>query len=213
MSLGTLVAATRNPGKAREIRRLLEAEGLEVLGLDGFDDAPDVEETAETFAENARRKALACTRALGLPVIAEDAGLVVDALHGEPGVRSARFAGPDQDARANTALLLQRMKDVPAPARTARFVSALCVAGPNGVIAEAEGTTEGSITYAPDGAGGFGYDPVFLSRDLGVTFARAAPEAKNAVSHRGRALRSLLARLRKEGRLPPGRQGEEKGTP
>jgi XTP/dITP diphosphohydrolase len=198
-----LVAGTRNRGKLAEIREILGAAGIEVLSLDGFPRAPEVEETGSTFAENARLKAVTLAKALGRPVLGEDAGLEVDALGGAPGVRSARFAGEPSDTARNNALLLERLRNVPEARRTARFRAAACLASPEGIVAETEGATEGRILPAPRGSGGFGYDPLFYSPELRSSFGEAPSEAKNAISHRGRALRALVAILE---RKPPGRQ-------
>jgi XTP/dITP diphosphohydrolase len=194
-----IVVGTRNEGKLREIRAILEPEGFEVLSLAEFGDAPEVEETGVTFAENARIKAREISTALGKTVLGEDSGLETDALDGAPGVFSARFAGEPQDPEANNALLLERMNGIEAPHRTARYRCAVCLASPRGPIAEAQGTTEGSIVFAPKGTDGFGYDPLFLSSDLGVTFGEADATEKHAVSHRGRALRALLEVLEAKG--------------
>lgn len=195
----TIVAATSNPGKLREIRAILEPAGIVIESIERCPGAPAVEETGATFEENARLKAVLPARRIGAIVLGEDSGLEVDALDGAPGVFSARFAGEAKDPAANIALLLERMKDVALADRTARFRAAACLAGPEGILAEAQGATEGIIAREPSGAGGFGYDPVFLSADLGRTFADATPEEKHAVSHRGRALASLLSLLREGG--------------
>ncbi|MHC5036440.1 MAG: RdgB/HAM1 family non-canonical purine NTP pyrophosphatase [Planctomycetota bacterium] len=194
-----IIAGTTNPGKFREIQAILQGAGLTVLSLDRFPQAPAVEETGETFRENARIKAVTLAEALQAVVLGEDSGLEVDALHGAPGVRSARFAQEVQNTEANNALLLERLKGIPAEDRGARYRCAVCLAGPGKILAESEATTEGRIVEAPRGTGGFGYDPLFLSADLGMTFGEADPSAKHAVSHRGRALHALLARLKEMG--------------
>jgi XTP/dITP diphosphohydrolase len=190
------VAGTRNRGKLAELREILGEAGIPVLPLDEFPAAPEVEESGTTFEENARLKALTLARALGRVVLAEDAGLEVDALGGAPGPRSARFAGEPQDPRKNNELLLRRLAGVPLERRTARFRCAACLASPDGILAESEGATEGRILFEPRGAGGFGYDPLFFSLELRRSFAEAPSDAKNAVSHRGRALRALLGKAR-----------------
>ncbi|MHC4778271.1 MAG: RdgB/HAM1 family non-canonical purine NTP pyrophosphatase [Planctomycetota bacterium] len=194
--LDTIVVATRNAGKLAEIEVILEKGGLRARSIEGEPLAPDVEETGTTFQENARLKAVQTASALGTVVLGEDSGLEVDALDGSPGVFSARFAGEPQDPAANNEKLLAAMKDVDDSRRTARYRCAVCLASPEGIIAESEGATSGSITRALTGEGGFGYDPLFLSSDLGVTFGQAQPDQKHAVSHRGRALEALLSLLR-----------------
>lgn len=184
----TLVLATTNRGKAEELRRILR--GLDVVLLDGTDvDLPDVEETGATFTENALLKARAAAAATGLAAVADDSGLVVDALDGEPGVRSARYAGRHGDDAANTALLLRRMDGV--AVRSARFVCVAALVTPSGREHLAEGRLEGAITTAPRGERGFGYDPVFEPLGYAVTTAELTGEEKDAISHRGQAFRAL----------------------
>lgn len=190
-----LVLASKNPGKLKELQEILGALGVEVLlerqvGLD-----LEVAETGTTFEENAFLKADAVMRASGLPAIADDSGLVVDALDGAPGVYSARFGGKESDA-ARTALLLEKLEGVPAEQRTARFVSAIACCLPDGRTITAKGSCEGVIAVAPKGQGGFGYDPVFLVPSLGKTFAELPAEEKNKISHRGAALRMFAGKFR-----------------
>lgn len=190
-----LVLASKNPGKLKEIQEILESLGVEVLlesqvGLD-----LEVEETGTTFEENAFLKADAVMKASGLPAIADDSGLVVDALDGAPGVYSARFGGKESDA-ARTALLLEKLEGIPAEKRTARFVSAVACCLPDGRTVTAKGSCEGVIAAAPRGQGGFGYDPVFLVPELGKTFAELSAEEKNRISHRGTALRAFAKKFR-----------------
>lgn len=191
-----LVAATGNAGKLRELRALLADPGLALRSLADYPDLPALVEDGDTFLANARQKAQAVARQTGLPALADDSGLEVDALGGGPGVRSARFAadaGAGSGDAANVALLLERLRDVPPPRRTARFRCAIVVAHPDGRELVAEGSCEGRITTAPRGSGGFGYDPVFL---FGArTFAEIAAEEKDRVSHRGRAIAALRERL------------------
>lgn len=192
-----LVLASKNPGKLRELQAILGAMDVEVvlesqLGLD-----LKVEETGETFEENALLKARAVMEAAQLPAIADDSGLVVDALHGAPGVYSARYGGLSSDA-ARTALLLQNLEGVAEEARTARFVSVVACCFPDGRVVSARGECEGRITFEPRGQDGFGYDPVFLYPPLGRTFAELSAAEKNEISHRGRALRIFYQRLEKE---------------
>lgn len=193
-----LVLATHNRGKVRELENLLAEAGLalRVATLDRFPHVALPEETGSTFLENARLKAEAVARQTGLPALADDSGLCVDALGGRPGVYSARFAGPDANDAANNARLLRELAGVPAERRSARFRSVVVLALPDGRWTWAAGEARGRILEAPRGAGGFGYDPLFYSDELGMTFAEAGLDAKNAVSHRARALRALLPALR-----------------
>jgi XTP/dITP diphosphohydrolase len=192
-----ILVATTNPGKVRELRALLGAQ-VEWKSLADFPGIPEVKEDGATFAENARKKALGYAQATGLWTLADDSGLVVDALDGAPGVNSARFSGardPGADRklldRRNMEKLLSLLQDVPAEKRTARFVCCLCLASPEKVLLETRGTLEGRIATEPAGTGGFGYDPVFLVPPLGKTVAQLGAEEKNAISHRGNAMRAL----------------------
>ncbi len=195
-----LVFATRNAGKLTELRQLLaELDGaIEVLSAADLD-LPEVVEDADTFAGNAAKKALSASRAAGLPALADDSGLEVDALGGAPGVISARYAGPEQDDRRNNDKLLAALARVPPQRRTARFRSVLALADTAGSLGErvltAEGTCEGMILEAPRGTGGFGYDPLFFSPELGMTFAEAGIGPKNHLSHRARAMRAMRPQL------------------
>jgi XTP/dITP diphosphohydrolase len=193
-----LVAATSNPGKRRELAALLADDALAWRSLADFPGAPAVLESGDTFLANARLKAHAAARHSGLPALADDSGLEVDALGGLPGVRSARFAadaGAGSGDAANLALLLARLRGVPQAARTARFRCAVVVARPDGSELVAGGTCEGRITDAPRGSGGFGYDPVFLAPALGRTFAELDAAQKDHISHRARAIAALRPRL------------------
>ena len=200
-----LVVATRNPGKVREIREILSGvAGYEVVGLDdlGIPEAPEEDELEgyETFEENALAKARWFAARTGAPALADDSGLCVDALDGAPGVRSRRFAAADQargerQDQANNRHLLALLEDVPDERRTARFVCAAAAAWPDGREMVRTGASEGVILRQPRGAGGFGYDPVFYVPDEGRTFAELPPERKNALSHRGRAVRALARAL------------------
>nr|WP_253264079.1 XTP/dITP diphosphatase [Geobacillus sp. DSP4a] len=165
--------------------------GIDVKSLLDFPDVPDVEETGSTFAENARLKAEAISRRFGCPVIADDSGLVVDALGGRPGVYSARYAGEDKNDARNIAKLLHELEGVPMEQRTARFHCALAVAIPGRPTAVVEAACEGYIAEAPRGEGGFGYDPVFYLPEKGKTMAELTPEEKNEISHRAKALAKL----------------------
>jgi len=192
-----LVVASGNRGKLAELRQVLGAAGIECLsqGELGVD---DVEETASTFVENALLKARHAARITGLPALADDSGLCVDALGGAPGLRSARYAGAGADPQANIVKLLAALEHLPEAQRSARFYCVLVLLrhadDPQPLIAEGE--WHGRILRAATGAGGFGYDPVFFDPDRGVSAAELAPEVKNRISHRGRALSALHARLR-----------------
>ena len=187
-----IVLATRNQGKIKELEALLSGDGLTVLGLADFPDIGEIEETGVTFAENAALKARTVALASGLVALADDSGLEVDALHGAPGVYSARYSGEGATDEKNNLKLLDALKDVPDSARGCRFVSVVAAVAPNGAELLAEGRWEGRVLHAPRGSGGFGYDPLFLDLDLGKSAAELAPADKNARSHRGRALRALL---------------------
>ena len=196
-----ILVATSNPKKVEEIRGALAPAGIGVASLAdaGFADVPEPDETERTFDGNARLKAIAYAAATGQVVLADDSGLEVDALGGEPGVDSAVWAGAHGDRAArdarNNAKLVSALRGVPQLERSARFVCSMCVAGPDGmVICESRGTVEGEIVDDPRGASGFGYDPHFLVRALGRTTAELSPSEKNAISHRGRASREI-ARL------------------
>lgn len=193
------VLASHNRKKAAEMRALLEPFGIELCNLDAFPDAPEPEETGATFEENAVIKATSALKHTGLAALADDSGLMVDALGGEPGVYSARYAGEDADDAANNALLLRKLAGVPQAERGARFVCALALALPGGEISLYRGETEGRILEAPLGTGGFGYDPLFFSLDLDMSFGEAEAARKNDVSHRGRAMRKLGDALRNMG--------------
>ncbi|MCC6765184.1 MAG: XTP/dITP diphosphatase [Deltaproteobacteria bacterium] len=190
-----LVFATGNRGKLREVARILAPAGVTVVGI--ADVAPEwrVVEDGATFAANARLKAESLTRRTGLPALGDDSGLEVAALGGRPGVRSARYAGAHATDAENTARLLGELADVPDDARAAAFRCALVLAWPDGRSVEAEGRCEGVIARTPRGAGGFGYDPVFVDPASGRTFAELPTEAKNAFSHRRRALDALARAL------------------
>ncbi len=206
MSEARLLIATTNAGKRREYRAAFEALPIRLLSLHDVGlDRMDVEETGHTFEENAMLKAVAYGEASGLPVLAEDAGLEVDALNGFPGVQSARWAGPVSAAERNAALLA-RMAHLPWPLRTARFVAVTVLRLPDGETFQARGEVEGRILFAPRGEGGFGYDPIFYVPEKGRSMAELSREEKSALSHRGRAaraLRDVLARLLAEGRFSP----------
>lgn len=187
-----IAIATNNPNKLREIRAILggffdEALSLSDLGID-----IDIEETGTTLTENALIKARTIRDLTGLPALADDSGLMVDALGGAPGVYSARYAGEEHDDKKNNALLLKNLEGKP---RDAKFCSVIALCYPDGRELTAEGSVRGVILEEERGTGGFGYDPLFFSPELGKTFAEATPEQKNSVSHRSRALRAMLELL------------------
>ena len=188
-----LVLASKNVKKLKEMNEILSGMGVEVcLQADAGVDV-DVEETGTTFEENSLLKAKAVMEASGLPAIADDSGLCVDALNGAPGVYSARYGGEGLDDAGRYRMLLANMpKGQP---RTAKFVSVITCCFPNGDVLAARGECPGTIAFAPMGEGGFGYDPVFFLPKLKKTFAQLSPEEKNAVSHRGKALESFQAKL------------------
>ncbi len=188
-----VVLATRNRGKLREFRTLLESAGWETIGLSDLSIEKEVEETGRSFAENARLKALSYAQMTDLPVLADDSGLEVFSLGGRPGIESARYAGPGASDADRVSRLLAELEGT-GGSRTARFVCALALARHGDVIAEAEGECRGEIAYEPRGAHGFGYDPVFWVPDLGKTFAELNPAEKNVHSHRAHAVRALLAK-------------------
>ncbi len=187
------VLATQNPGKLAEMRAILSKLGVEVISPTEAGAEVNVEETETTFAGNAMLKAKAICAAAGLPAIADDSGLCVDALNGGPGVYSARYGGEGLDDRGRRMLLLQAMRGQ--TTRAAHFTCAVACAFPNGDTLEAEGRCDGAIAFAPLGDGGFGYDPVFLVPEKGKTFGQLSPEEKSAISHRGKALAAFVEKL------------------
>ena len=193
-----VVLASKNQHKLVEMRTILGQLGLEVVLESEAGVDVDVEETGTTFAENALLKAKAVCEASGMAAIADDSGLMVDALNGAPGVYSARYGGKDSDA-ARTAFLLENMAQVPEEQRTARFVSAIACALPDGSVVTAEGVCEGTILFETRGDNGFGYDPVFYVPSLGKTFAEADGAEKNAISHRGNAVQNFLIEWKEAG--------------
>jgi XTP/dITP diphosphohydrolase len=192
-----LVLATRNPHKVEELRAILSSVGLslELVGLDAFPDAPDVLEDGLTFAANALKKARGAVTATGLPAVADDSGLCVDVLNGMPGVLSARWAGRHGDDDANLDLLLAQIADVPDEHRGAQFVCAAALVLPTGEEHVVDGRLRGALARQPRGAGGFGYDPIFLPLGSRQTTAEMTPEEKNAISHRGLAFDALVPQI------------------
>ncbi len=193
-----LLLATSNLGKARDMRALLADADIEILTLHDFADLPEVEEDGATFRENAHKKASEISALTGLPTLADDSGLVVDALGGEPGVYSARYAGEPKSDRANNEKLLENLKDIPEPEkRRARFVCNIAFIPEAGSLHESDGKCEGYIGSAPRGENGFGYDPIFESLDFpGKTMAQLTQDEKNSISHRGNAMREISSVLR-----------------
>lgn len=191
----SIVLASRNRGKLRELGVLLAPFGVTVLGLNDFPQIGEIEETGSTFAENSLLKAGVVSRLTGLVAVADDSGLVVDALDGKPGVYSARYAeeegNPATDER-NTEKVLAETATVPDGKRACRFVSVMAAAAPDGRHILAEGTWEGTLAHAPAGTNGFGYDPVFFDPETGLTAAQMSPDRKNSRSHRAKACAKLL---------------------
>lgn len=179
-----LLLATNNRGKQKEYRDLLADMQFELVTLDDVDIRDEVEETGATFAENARLKAQTYARQTNLLTLADDSGLQVNALNGEPGVRSKRYAGDHATDAERIAFLLNKLRDVPRTKRAARFTCAIAIAAPDGKLWETQGTCEGEIIFAPRGANGFGYDPIFLFPTRGLTMAELSDAEKNRVSHR-----------------------------
>ena len=196
--MAQVVLATKNRHKLEELHRILDAAGLdiELLGADAFPDLPDIPETESSFAGNALLKAREIARLTGLPAIADDSGLCVDALNGMPGIFSARWSGRHGDDAANLALLLGQLSDVPERRRGAAFHCAAAIALPDGTERVVEGTIEGTIIREPRGTNGFGYDPVFVPLGYQMTTAEMPSQEKDAISHRGRALQALAPVVR-----------------
>jgi XTP/dITP diphosphohydrolase len=190
-----VVLATRNRGKVEELRRILVPFGIELVGLDDVAPYEPAPETAPDFAGNALAKAREAVRHTGLPAVADDSGLSVDALNGMPGVLSARWAGRHGDDVANLQLVLGQLEDVPDERRGARFVCAAAFALPDGREQVVEGVVEGVLLRAPRGSGGFGYDPLFVPHGSDRTTAEMTPQEKDAISHRGQAFRALAPLL------------------
>ncbi|MHC4665386.1 MAG: XTP/dITP diphosphatase [Planctomycetota bacterium] len=190
-----ILVATTNPGKIAELKAMLDID-VELVGLADFEGIAEIEEDGFTFAENARKKATGYAKASGLWTVADDSGLVIDALDGAPGVKSARFSGAKEGDRTlldhrNMAKVLKLLEGVPTEKRTARFVCALCLASPERILIETEGTLEGLVAEQEMGEDGFGYDPIFFVPGLNRTIAQFTRERKNAISHRGNAIQQL----------------------
>lgn len=192
--MNTIVLATNNAGKIRELAAMLaeQVPDIRVLGLSDFPMIKDIPETGVTFEENARIKAVAVAQATGLVAVADDSGLAVDALGGAPGVYSARYSGEGATDEKNVVKLLDALAGVPDAERGCHFACVMLAATPGGEELIGRGAWQGRVTWAPSGSGGFGYDPVFFDETLGVTAAQMEAQVKNARSHRGLALRDLL---------------------
>jgi XTP/dITP diphosphohydrolase len=209
MSTGhRVVLATRNAGKLAELRRMVsvmaEARQIQILGLTDVAAYPEPAETERTFEGNALIKARASVAATGLPALADDSGLAVDVLNQMPGVRSARWAGPGASDEENNALLLRQLADVPVAERSARFVCAMALVLPDGTEHVRLGEMRGRLAVSPAGHNGFGYDPLFVAEGNTMTNGELEPSVKDAISHRGRAMRAMLPVLVAElGRLEP----------
>jgi len=195
ISQQSILIATQNRGKLAEIRAALRGLRVDIVCLDDFPDLPPADETENSFAGNARLKASHYSRLTGLWALADDSGLEVDALHGAPGVRSARFAGESAGDEDNNRKLIDALRCVDPSLRTARFRCAIAVADGDTVLLEADGALEGLIVETPKGDNGFGYDPHFWIANLGMTVAELTAAGKNKISHRGRALRPVASQL------------------
>ena len=191
-----IVFATGNQGKLREVKKILADLDMEIVSMKEEGIQIDVDENGTTFAENAQIKATAIAACTDAIVLADDSGLVIDALGGEPGIYSARYLGEDTSYRIKNQNLIERLEGVPEEKRTARFVCAIAAALPNGTVLHTEGTIEGIIGYEERGENGFGYDPIFYVPKLGKTTAELSDDEKNAISHRGSALEKMKVLLR-----------------
>jgi XTP/dITP diphosphohydrolase len=193
--VSTIVLATRNPGKVTELRRILSAYDVDLVGLDDYPDVPEVPETGDTFVANALLKAHAIAEATGLLAVADDSGLAVDALNGMPGVLSARWAGRHGDDAANLALVIAQLTDTPDDRRGGAFICAAAAATPDGREVVVEGRIDGTLLRNPRGSNGFGYDPIFVPIGQTRTTAEMSADEKDAISHRGKAFRALAGEL------------------
>jgi len=192
-----ILLATRNQNKKEELQQMLNDLDIRVLTLEDIDSLPEVEEDGQSFEENAVKKSVVIASSSGLVCLADDSGLVVDALDGQPGIYSARFAGDDADDQKNNKKLLKLMCDIPEERRTARFICAIAISDSKGNIEIVKGSCEGRIAFEPFGKDGFGYDPLFIPRGFSKTFAELNPEEKNRISHRGRALQQARPLIKK----------------
>lgn len=183
-----LLLATRNQKKKQELQQILNNLDVQIITLDEVPALPEVIEDGQSFAQNAVKKAVETAVASSLPTLADDSGLTVDALNGQPGIYSARFAGENADDLQNNQKLLKLLADVETKKRTARFVCVIALSDASGRVKTVEGSCEGKIAFEPSGTGGFGYDPLFIPDGFTCTFAELSPEQKNLISHRGKAL-------------------------
>lgn len=191
------ILATNNPDKLKEMKKILLNLNIEVLSAkEAGINLEDVDETGKTFEENSELKALSALKIAGMPSIADDSGLMVDALNGEPGIYSARYSGENATYSSNVDKLLLKMKDIPYEKRTAKFVCTICCLFPNGDRIDVRGECKGLIGFERSGNSGFGYDPVFITEN-GKTFAQLSPEEKSQISHRGKALELFVKELNK----------------
>lgn len=191
-----IIFATGNPGKMREIRQILGDLGCEILSMKEAGAAPDIVEDGTTFGENAEIKARAVWACTGEIVLADDSGLVIDYLGGEPGIYSARYLGEDTSYEIKNRNLIQRLSQAQGAERAARFVCNIAAVLPDGQVLHTEATMEGVIAQEPAGSGGFGYDPILLLTEYGVTSAELTMEEKNRISHRGKALEAMKQKLK-----------------
>ncbi|MCR5161449.1 MAG: XTP/dITP diphosphatase [Lachnospiraceae bacterium] len=193
--MNKIIFATGNKDKLKEIRMILSGTGIEIISMKEAGVTGDIEENGTTFEENALIKARAVCSMTGFPALADDSGLVIDALNGEPGIQSARYLGHDTSYDIKNNDLIRRLDGVPDEKRTARFVCAIACALPDGRSFTEEAAMEGRIGYEIRGENGFGYDPIFYLPEYGCTSAEISPEEKNRISHRGKALRAMKDRL------------------
>ena len=197
-----IVLATTNTGKVAEIEEIMSGLPIRFLTKRDVNDWPPIAETGESYLENALIKARALAEATGKAALADDSGIEVDALDGAPGIRSARFSGPGATDAQNNSTLAELMRDVPVDSRSARYRCVAVMVMPDGTEITAEGTCEGSIAMDPAGTGGFGYDPWFIPLGYEHTFGQLSAGTKHAISHRGKALRQLVEKLKEAGTLP-----------
>ncbi len=191
-----IIVATGNEGKMREVRLILADLGIEIISMKEAGASCEIEETGSSFAENAEIKAKAVWEQTGHIVLADDSGLVVDYLGGEPGIYSARYMGEDTSYEIKNQAIIDRVAEAKEEERKARFVSAIAAVLPDGTILHTEGTVEGEIAYQPAGTEGFGYDPIFYLPEYGMTSAQIPIEKKNEISHRGKALEAMKQKLK-----------------
>jgi XTP/dITP diphosphohydrolase len=190
-----VIIATKNKGKAQEFEKMFSPYQIKIRTLLDFPNVSDIEETGKTFEENAILKAEAISNQFHAMVISDDSGLVIDALDGRPGIYSARYAGEDKDDVANIEKVLLEMEDIPAKQRTARFYCAIALAIPGDKTITVSGSCNGEILKTKRGSNGFGYDPIFLIKEKGLTMAELSSEEKNLISHRAKAIQKLFSKL------------------